>query len=61
MVAPYSPSQEDFDELFDNLPPFNINCERLKNTCFAIVQTALIGAFFYVITKMSITRTMICN
>tara|TARA_B100000282_G_C31738373_1_gene494858 strand:- start:1133 stop:1318 length:186 start_codon:yes stop_codon:yes gene_type:complete len=61
MVAPYSPTEEDIEKLFEDLPPLNINCERLKRQFETLLQALLISAFFYVIAKSSLTRSFICN
>ena len=61
MVAPYSPNQEDLEKIFEDLPPLNINCERLKRQFQTLVQALPISAFFYVIAKSSLTRSFVCN
>ena len=61
MVAPYSPTEEDLEKIFDDLPPLNINCERLKRQLQTLLQAFIISAFFYVIAKSSLTRSFVCN
>ena len=61
MVAPYSPTEEDFEKIFEDLPPLNIDCERLKRQFQTLEQAFIISAFFYVIAKSSLTRTFVCD
>ena len=61
MVAPYSPTEEDLEKIFEDLPPLNINCERLKILLQSLMNVFVISAFFYVIAKSSLTRTFVCD
>jgi len=61
MVAPYSPTEEDFERLYSELPPFNINCERLKRTFNCLLEVSSIFFIFYYIAKISSTRTNAFN
>ena len=61
MVAPYSPTQEDYEKMFIGLPPININCERFKKQFQLLLKTLIISAFFYVLAKSSLTRSFVCN
>jgi len=61
MVAPYSPTEDDFEKLFDDLPLLNINCERFKKQFQALAQGFIISTIFYVLAKSSLTRSFVCN
>ena len=61
MVAPYSPTEEDFEKIFEDLPPLNIDYERLKILLQSLMNVFVISAFFYVIAKSSLTRTFVCD
>tara|TARA_B100000925_G_C21961173_1_gene453472 strand:- start:282 stop:467 length:186 start_codon:yes stop_codon:yes gene_type:complete len=61
MVAPYSPTEEDFEEMFEGLPPLNINCERFnRNICY-LFEIFAISYFFYVLIKLPLTKSFICD
>lgn len=61
MVAPYSPTKEDFEELFQGLPPLNINCERFNRNIFYLFEIFAISYIFYIVSKLSLTRCFVCD
>lgn len=60
-MAPFSPTEEDLEKLFEDLPPIKCNLERLKNTIFAIMQMLAIYYIFYFASRSATMRTFVCD
>ena len=60
-MAPFSPTEEDLEKLFEDLPPIKCNLDKLKNTFFALMQMLAIYYIFILHQKISTMRTFVCD
>ena len=49
MVAPYSPSEDDFEKLYEDLPALAISCERVSQTIKNEIRLIIFATFFFII------------
>ena len=49
MVAPYNPTDDDFEKLYADLPALGIGCERVSQTIKNNSKIIIFAAFFFLI------------
>lgn len=52
MVAPYSPTEEDFEKLYNDLPLLSFNLDGIIGKIKDNTGIILVGAFLYVIYNL---------